>query len=60
MKNRKVKDESDNRTRKTIRRNGYEYSLVSPNNRELTRIPSPCFMGESGFALESCHKLQKV
>lgn len=58
-KNRKVKDTSDNRVRKTIKRFGYAYNLVTAD-RGYANMPTPCFMGESGFALESCHKIQST
>ena len=58
-KNRKAKEVSDERPHKTIRKYGYEYLLVAVD-RSLVNIPTPCFMGESGFALMGSRKLQRV
>jgi hypothetical protein len=61
MKKKKTKQEiSDNRVRKSIKRYGHVYHLVAAGNRENTRFNDPCFMGESGFALEGCAKIQSV
>jgi len=51
---------TDNRTTKTVIKNGYEYTLIKvPDRRNLYSVRNPCFMGFPGWALAKCEKVKK-
>jgi hypothetical protein len=48
---------SDNRPTMVVQKNGREYVLVEIEDRELSGLPRPNFMGFSNYALKSVKKL---
>jgi len=45
----------------SVKRYGYQYILadVSSERKLHAHLPSPCFMGNEGYVLQSFHKIQK-
>jgi hypothetical protein len=59
---RKTNLEGDTRPTKTIFKYGYMYTVVESTDRNpsYSKIPEPCFMGNNGYALKACSKIQKL
>ncbi len=61
----KYEREKRNRLTKVVRANGYAYTLVEVTPEERVQpgkkinFPLPCFMGNQGFALKSCERINK-
>ena len=47
----------DKRITMTIKRCGYEYTLVEAKDRSSSIIRQPCFWGHENCALKSCRKI---
>jgi hypothetical protein len=47
---------TDDRVKKTVVKHGYEYTLIACESRKNFSIDDPCFMGNAGYALQSCKK----